>query len=146
MNVLPDNITISKNSQVSRIIVLTSKQAAYLQPIISAFLTKNFIEQVNSLIVVSETKVCPSRDCFWFPVPGNCANPELHKGIIRKFYDAISKLKSQKTLNPIHSEKSRQRILQQFLWKSSVVNDTQKRTTEDVLLQFKHNFPVTASI
>ena len=140
LNILPHNITISNNTQVARVTILTPKQAAYLQPINPALLTNYFNEQVNTLIADSTTKVFPSKDPFWFPTPENCQEPEKLTGIHKRIYDEICKLKSQEKLDPINSEKDRQHFLQQFPWTNSVFNDSQKRTVEDLLLQFHHIF------
>ena len=140
LNVLPHKVTVQKNSIIARITILTPKKAEYLQPIKPQLLTTYFNENISALIQDSAIKVSPSPDEFWFPTPENCSNPEKLTGIDKRIHDEITKLKNVEKLNPISNALDKQKSLAQFPWKNSVFNDEQKRTVENLLLEYHHIF------
>ena len=140
LNVLPHKVTVRKNSVIARITILTPKQAEYLQPINPQLLSNYFNQNINALIQDSEIKVSPSTDELWFPTPENCSNPETLPGIEKRIYDEIVQLKKQEKLDPISNALDKQKFLAQFPWKKSVFNSEQRRTVENLLLDYHHIF------
>ena len=140
LNVLPHKVTVQKNSVIARITILTPKQAEYLQPINPQLLSNYFNQNINALIQDSEIKVSPSTDELWFPTPENCSNPEILTGIEKCIYDEIVQLKKEEKLDPISNALDKQKFLAQFPWKNSVFNSEQRRTVENLLLDYHHIF------
>ena len=140
LNLLPHKVTVQKNSVIARITILTPKQAEYLQPINPQLLSNYFNQNINALIQDSEIKVSPSTDELWFPTPENCSNPETLTGIEKRIYDEIVQLKKEEKLDPISNALDKQKFLAQFPWKNSVFNSEQRRTVENLLLEYHHIF------
>ena len=140
LNVLPHKVTVQKNSVIARITILTPKQAEYLQPINPQLLSNYFNQNINALIQDSEIKVSPSTDELWFPTPENCSNPETLTGVEKRIYDEIVQLKKEEKLDPISNALDKQKFLAQFPWKNSVFNSEQRRTVENLLLDYHHIF------
>ena len=101
LNVLPHKIAVPRNTIIARIIVLTQKQAEFLQSTNSQLLSNYFNRDLNALIHDSEIKVYPSSDESWFSTPENCKDPKSVTGINRRFYDEIVILKAQEKTNPL---------------------------------------------
>ena len=140
LNVLPHKVTFQKNSVIARITILTPKQAEYLQPINPQLLSNYFNQNIIVLIQDSEIKVSPSTDELWFPTPENCSNPETLTGIEKRIYDEIVQLKKEEKLDSISKALDKQKFLAQFPWKNSVFNSEQRRTVENLLLDYHHIF------
>ena len=140
LNVLPHKVTVQKNSVIARITILTPKQAEYLQSINPQLLSNYLNQNINALIQDSENKVSPSTDELWFPTYENCSNTETLTGIEKRIYDEIVQLGKEEKQDYISNPSGKQKFLAQFPWKNSVFNSEQRRTVENLLLDYHHIF------
>ena len=114
LNLQTKDITIPRNSDVAYFKLLSPQQAETLTPIDPQLLTmakfKNpdeFEHEINQLIIYEEFNgdSKPPRPKsgykkFWFPTPETCKNPTALKGVEKKIYNELQKLKELASIDP----------------------------------------------
>ena len=73
-----------------------------------------------------------------FQTPENCPNPEKLEGIKIRIYGEIAKLKKQEKIDPVTNPKDRTNYLAKCPWANSVLDSSQKKQVEDLLLRYHH--------
>ena len=86
LNVTTTNITVPKDTKIAKLLILTPKQASYIQPLNPELLSEHLNNSVNELVSSDPNlDIKPSTaDEFWFPTPETCADPRKLTGISKQ--------------------------------------------------------------
>ena len=161
LNLQTNEITIPRNSDIALFKFLSPQQAETLTPIEPQLLTlakfKNpddFEKEINQLIIDEEfnadsqpPRPKPDYKRFWFPTPEACKYPTALKGVEKRIYNELEKLRQLDSIDPHINDEHRNQFLQRFKWNESILKVDEKQQVEDLLLEFsdifaKHRFDV----
>ena len=113
-----------------------------------------FEHEINQLIIDEEFNgdsqpPRPKLDYmkFWFPTPETCKNPTALKGVEKRIYNELQKLKEIDSIDPHINDEYRKQFLQRFKWNEFIMKANEKQQVEDLLVEFldvfaKHRFDV----
>ena len=146
LNVTPNVVSVPKGAVVARFTILTPKQAKYLQPIDPALLNIDG-SNINELVDNSQQSLSFPTDCFCFPTPENCEDPDALSGFHKRIFETLKFLKEQEKLDPTKDSESRKNFLSKFRWDNSILTEQEKEQIEELLVSFhnvfaRHNYDV----
>ncbi len=145
MNLNEHDFKVPKGLSIARLTVLTLEQTKHLAPIdVNLY---NFLERqhpgemenfINQLTQGPPDEY--SHQKFWFPTPED--KPDLTKlnGMERRIYDEILEFKEAEGLNPQNSAEEKQKFLDNFVWDGSILNDSEKKRVEQLLVKYPDTF------
>ena len=145
LNLQTNDITIPRNSDVAYFKILSPQQAETLTPIDPQLLTlakfKNpdeFEHEINQLIIDEEFKgyfqpprTKPDYKKFWFPTPETCKTPTALKGVEKRIYNELQKLKELDKIDPHINDEYRNQFLQRFKWNESILKADKNQQVDD---------------
>ena len=77
---------------------------------------------------------------FWFPTPENPGKPEDHTPIQTQILKEIIEPKDEQKLNPQESSESRNKFLKRLDWTDTLLRETEKQASEDILVDYHDIF------
>ena len=135
--------TINKNTQIAEFSVVTPEQSKFIKPVDMAILSMipegdpDLITYLNELLRTS--KPDQQANTFWFPTPENPGNPE-HTPIQTRILKELCDIQQKEKLNPKDDNESRTEFLKRFDWTDTLLNENEKRTVEDILVEYHDIF------
>ena len=89
----------------------------------------------------------PDYKKFWFPTPEKCKNPTSLRGVGKRIYNELQKLKELDSIDPQFNDEYRDQFLQRFKRNESILKMDEKQQVEDLLVVFldifaKHRFDI----
>ena len=154
LNLQTNEITIPRNSDIALFEFLSPQQAEALIPLEPQLLTlakfKNpddFEKEINQLIIDEEfnadsqpPRPKPDYKRFWFPTPETCKNPTALKGVEKRIYNELEKLRQLDSIDPHINDEHRNQFLQRLKWNESILKVDEKQQVEDLLIEFSYIF------
>ena len=135
---------IKKHTRIAEFSVVTPEQSKHIKPVDMAILS--MIPQDDpELTVYLNERLRTSRpeqqdNTFWFPTPENPRKREDHTPIQTRILNGLNELKDKEKLNPQESTESRNKFLKRFDWTDTLLTETEKQATENILVEYHDIF------
>ena len=136
--------TINKNTQIAELSVVTPVQSKFIKPVDMAIRTMipegdpDLITYLTELLRTN--KQDQPTNTFWLPTPENPGNTEEHTPIQTRILKELCDLQLKEKLNPKDDIESRTEILKRFHWTDTLLIETEKQATEDILVDYHDIF------
>ena len=82
----------------------------------------------------------PDYKRLWFPTPETCKNSSALKGVEKRIYNELEKLRELDSIYPHINNEYRNQFPQRFKWNESVLKADEKQQVEDLLIEFSDIF------
>ena len=135
---------IKKHTQVAEFSVVTPEQSKHIKPVDMAILSMipqddpDLTTYLNELLRTN--KPDQQDNTFWFPTPENPGKAEDHTPIQTRILNELNELKDKEKLNPQENAESRNKFLKRFDWTDTLLIETEKQATEDILVEYHDIF------
>ena len=115
INTTESPYTISTNTKIAEMQILTPEDTKHIRPIDVAAL-KIFEDHDDAVAYVQELMKTDDHheDSFWFPTPENPGNENEHTPIQQRVIKEIRELEEKEKLNPTTDQQSREKFLNMF--------------------------------
>ena len=135
---------IKKHTQIAEFSVVTPEQTKHIKPVDMAILSifpqgdPDLTAYLNEFL--RTTKPEQQNNAFWFPTPETHGKPEDHNPIEARILKELNELKDKEKLKLQESTESRNKLLKRFDWTDTLLTETEKQATEDVLVDYHSIF------
>ena len=135
---------LEKHTQIAEFSVVTSEKSKHIKPEDMAILSRipqgdpDLTVYLNELLRTNKPEQQDST--FWFPTPKNPGKPEDHTPIQTRILEELNELKDKEKLNPQESTEARNKFLKRFDWTDTLLTETEKQATEDILVEYHDIF------
>ena len=93
----------------------------------------NLTAHLNELLRTNKPE--QQNTTFWFPTPQNPGEPEHQTLIQTRSLKELIELKEKEKFNAQESTESRTKFLKRFDWTDTLLTETRKQATEDILIE-----------
>ena len=135
---------IKKHTQIAEFSVVTPEQSKHIKPVDMTILSMipqddpDLTAYLKELLRTSKPE--QQDNTFWFPTPENPGKPEDHTPIQTRILNELNELKDKEKLNPQESTESENKFLKRFDWTDTLLTETEKQATEDILVDYHDIF------
>ena len=135
---------IKKHTQIAEFSVVTPEQSKHIKPVDMAILSMipqgdpGLTAYLNELLRTNKAE--QQDNTFWFPTPENPGKPEDHTPIQTRIPNKMNELEDKEKLNPQESTQSRNNFFKRFDWTKTLLRETEKQATEDLLVDYHDIF------
>ena len=135
---------IKKHTQIAEFSVVTPEQSKHIKPVDMAILSMipqddpDLTAYLNELFRTNKPEQQDST--FWFPTPENPGKPKDHTTIQTRILKELNELKDKEKLNPQESTEARKKFLRRLDWTDTLLTETEKQATEDILVEYHDIF------
>ena len=135
---------IKKHTQIAEFSVVTPEQSKHIKPVDMAILSMipqddpDLTAYLNELPRTSKPE--QQDNTFWFPTPENPGKPEDHTPIQTRILKELNEVKDKEKLNQQESTEARNKFLKRFDWTDTLLIETEKQATEDILVEYHDIF------
>ena len=135
---------IKKHTQIADFSVVTPEQSKHIKPVDIAIFSMipqgdpDLTANLNELLRTNKPE--QQDNTFWFPTPENPGEPEGHTPIQTRILKELNELKDKEKPNPQESTESRNEFLKRFDWNDTLLTETEKQATEDILVEYHDIF------
>ena len=135
---------IKKHTQIAEFSVVTPEQTKHIKPVNMAILSMipqgdpDLTAYLNELLRTNKPEQQDST--FWFPTPEKPGKPEDPTPIQPRILRELNELTDKEKLNPQESTEARNKFLKRFDWTDTLLTETEKQATEDILVEYHDIF------
>ena len=135
---------IKKHTQIAEFSVVTPERCKHIKPVDIAILS--MIPQANPDLTaylnepLRTNKLEQQNNTFWFPILESPGKPEDHTPIQTRILKELNELKDKENFNPQESTEFRNKFLKRFDWTATLLTETEKQATEDILVDYHDTF------
>ena len=143
-NTMESPYLIKKHTQIAEFSVVTPKQSKHIKPVDMAILSMvpqddpDMTAYLNELLRTSKPE--QQENAFWFSTPENPGQPEDHTPIQTRILKELNELKDKEKPNPQESTEARNKYLKRFDWTDTLLTETEKQASEDILVEYHDIF------
>ena len=135
---------IKKHTQIAEISVVTPEQSKHIKPVGMAIFSMipqsdpHLTAYINELLRTKKPE--QQNNTFWFPTLEISGKHEDHTPIQTRILKELTELKDKKKRNPQDNTESRNKFFKRVHWTDTLLTETGKRATEDVLVDYHDIF------
>ena len=124
--------------------MVTPEQSKHIKPVDMAIVSMipqsdpDLTAYLNELLRTNKPE--QQDNTFWFPTPEKPGKPEDQTPIRARILKELNELEDKEKLNPQKSKESRNKFLKRFDWIDTLLTETEKQATKDILVEYHDIF------